>query len=485
MNDGLRSVQNALNQGDKATARQLLQPILRNNPTANAWVLAAFAAEAPNEVMHNLAHALQLDPDHPQANKMAREFEDMGFTLPDVTPQFTSQAASSYEDDPFNTGDESYNDPFNEPETPAERPQQASRPSSSNTYQMLWDCGVCGTEKLLGVTHRHCPNCGTSQQPEWRYFPSDEEKIAVEDHHFVGADVTCPACETLNSGDATFCQNCGSPLDEAEAASRLEAQRRSAGESFASSGPRDAVKEQFDAEMERVGVKKKNDSNQIDWRIIAGLGVVAVVLVGFLIALVWTREAQVTATGHSWERTIYIDEYRNFTTRDWRDSRPAGDNVSIQFGSCTREIREYEQVPDGQECSTVRVDNGDGTFSERQECRTKYRREPVYDDMCTWTGQRWEDARTVPTQGNSLSPAPYWGTFNLNCENQRTVGCEREDRRTEYYRVQFDNDDGSETYLCDFEQAAWSNIAVGSKWRVQVRVLDSNAADCNSLKPVN
>jgi hypothetical protein len=30
------------------------------------------------------------------------------------------------------------------------------------TYEMFWDCGFCGTTRLLGKTHRHCPGCGWS-----------------------------------------------------------------------------------------------------------------------------------------------------------------------------------------------------------------------------------------------------------------------------------------------------------------------------------
>ena len=58
-------------------------------------------------------------------------------------------------------------------------------------YEMLWNCGACGSEKLLGVTHRHCPNCGAAQEASRRYFPSDEEKVAVADHRYTGVDHQC------------------------------------------------------------------------------------------------------------------------------------------------------------------------------------------------------------------------------------------------------------------------------------------------------
>ena len=84
--------------------------------------------------------------------------------------------------------------------------------SEEKTYEMMWDCEYCNTPKLLGKTHRFCPNCGAPQNPEKRYFPPENEKVAVEDHQFVGADLHCPACSFANSRTANNCGNCGSPL---------------------------------------------------------------------------------------------------------------------------------------------------------------------------------------------------------------------------------------------------------------------------------
>ncbi|MDQ7024021.1 MAG: zinc ribbon domain-containing protein, partial [Anaerolineae bacterium] len=83
--------------------------------------------------------------------------------------------------------------------------------SEGKTYEMLWDCQFCGTKRNLGLTHRFCPNCGAPQNPDARYYPSDEDKIEVRDHEYVGVDVTCPACGELNSAAAEFCGQCGSP----------------------------------------------------------------------------------------------------------------------------------------------------------------------------------------------------------------------------------------------------------------------------------
>lgn len=357
--------------------------------------------------------------------------------------------------------------------------------SNEKSYEMLWDCQFCGTKKNLGLTHRYCPTCGAPQDPDSRYYPSDDEKIEVHDHEFVGIDVTCSACNQLNSAASEFCGQCGSPLTEGARAKTLEHQSRRQGGEFESSGSRDVVKEEFDAEMQRIGVmptpEKKKRGGGMNWKVIAIIGVVIALAIAGYMAFNYTETATVIVKGHEWERSISIQEYRNFTTRSWRDSPPAGDNVSIQLGSCREEQRSTRRVADGQECRTVRKDRGDGTFSESQECTTKYREEPVYDDMCTWSGRRWESDRTERASGD-LSDTPAWPNVSLNCENTRRVGCERRSGRDEDYRVLFDNTENDKDYQCEFAQTEWQNIAVESLWTGEIRVLVGGGLVCDTLQ---
>lgn len=350
---------------------------------------------------------------------------------------------------------------------------------SEKHYEMLWDCQFCGTEKLLGFTHRHCPVCGAPQDPDARYYPSDDEKIAVEDHEYAGADKICDSCNALNSGSAEYCGNCGAPLTDAARARKLASESRGQGEKFQSSGSRDVVKEKFDAEMERIGVKQ-GASQGFNWKMAAIIGVIALVVIGVIAALTVTREQNVVVTGHSWERVINVDEYVEFREESWHNRPPAGDDVFRLSGTCVERQRGTERVPDGQTCRTVREDLGNGTFREREECTPKYKNVPVYDDWCTFTGKRWEFSYDVKTSGVGLQESPYWGEVNLRCENQRQIGCERQSTE-EAYLVHF-SADGPE-YECPFNQSEWAQIAVDSIWTVHVRVVDAGAADCNSLQP--
>ena len=149
---------------------------------------------------------------------------------------------------------------------------------------------------------------------------------------------------------------------------------------------------------------------------------------------------------------------------------------------CTERQRDTRRVPDGQECRTVRSDNGDGTFSERQQCTTKYRSEPVYDDWCTWNGTRWDYERSVTAAGSSLNETPYWAEYNLNCEGTRSVGCERVSNRIEEYNVIYHSSDTDHDYRCGFSQQDWEATGIESLWVGQVGRFNQADIDCDSLE---
>ena len=129
--------------------------------------------------------------------------------------------------------------------------KKVSSELEEGTFQMLWDCQYCGSEKLLGVTHRFCPHCGAAQNPDTRYFPTAGEEVALHDHVYVGVDVLCPACEAPNSAAADFCGNCSASLEDGEKARVRPGQIAAMLEQF-QEDKRDLVKEKFDAEQARL-----------------------------------------------------------------------------------------------------------------------------------------------------------------------------------------------------------------------------------------
>lgn len=355
------------------------------------------------------------------------------------------------------------------------------RTTEKGTFQMLWDCPNCGAEKLLGIDHRHCPACGSPQDPARRYFPSDEDKVAVEDHAYAGADVVCPACETPNGAKAEFCVGCGSPLTEAARVRVRKDQVAGEGQAFSDDSAKaaatehnDAKEAERDAQMAAMAGAPAAEGGGGKSRVL----LFALLALGFLgcvfggVAAFWKSDTAMTVTGHSWERAIAVEEYKTVTESAWDDAVPAG----ARNVSCRREQRGTEQVADGETCSTRRKDNGDGTFSESEECRTKYRSEPTYDDKCSYTVDKWVEAGKERATGKSLDDAPEWPKV-------RTSSTRREGARTEAYTIHLKESEGGDAHTCTTTEKQWSSFPKGQKVQGSVGVI-TGAVDCNDLKPL-
>lgn len=343
--------------------------------------------------------------------------------------------------------------------------------SSEAVYEMVWDCKYCGQKKLLGLTHRFCAGCGGPQDPAARYFPPEHEKVAVADHPFVGADVACPACKQPMSRNATCCTHCGSPIDKGvEVARRADVvlgpvgpygQQAPAGaDAFAAGryGP-DAPKKGFPVVLAIV------------------LGLVAVVIIGVLVAIFWKREGVYEVAGHAWERNIAVERFETGRRTAWCDERPAGGREI----SRRREQRSTTQVKDGETCQTRKKDNGNGTYKEVRECQPKFRSEPVMGERCDFEVTEWRTARTLAEKGASPKDPPRWPVVT-GLRAGACLGCEREGARTEKYTVRFvdsktKKDDG---LSCDLPEAKWSKLEKGTRWKGKTRVV-SGGVDCDAL----
>lgn len=343
-------------------------------------------------------------------------------------------------------------------------------------YEMMWDCRFCGTTKLLGKTHRFCPNCGSPQDPSWRYFPADDEKIAVKDHVYVGADVVCSYCGTLNSGNAEYCRNCGGPQTEAAKVKTLGERSAAKGQALA----REDLTARQDIEA-AVAVSGKplaaaDSGGWKPWHYIL-IGVVILIVGGGLFTMFSTKAATVVLADFRWDRTIEIERLSAVSDSSVCSSMPA-DAYSV---TRRREQVDTRQVPDGQVCTRRQIDNGDGTFREQESCQTKYRDEPVYGDVCYYTVDRWTTSRQAVSNGNK-SIAPTWANTNIT-RTGSCRGCEREGKRTENYILIFKGD-GDNVYECGVDFNVWQNAKAESVWELEVgRVL--NDARCGSLKPAS
>lgn len=333
--------------------------------------------------------------------------------------------------------------------------------NDERTYEMLWDCRFCGTKKLLGKTHRFCPNCGGVQDPGWRYFPSDAEKVAVEDHIYVGADKLCPACGSLSAADAQFCGACGSPLERAAAAQTVGQREKTAEATFETEDLAARQEQQMRATAGLVPTQAARVSGGIKpWQIVL-IALVVLVIGGVLVTLFWTKETTAVVSGHHWEREIRIDALQPQSDSSLCSSMPA-DAYNVDR---RREQVDTRRVPDGQECRTVQTDRGDGTFSEREVCETRYREEPVYGDMCYYTINRWSYERSARAEGSQVA-ALAWPAANIRTCNR--VGCEREAGRDETYILTFKRSDTGETFECHVSAQLWAQADIEQTFALKI-----------------
>jgi hypothetical protein len=295
-------------------------------------------------------------------------------------------------------------------------------------YEMLWDCAYCGSRKLLGKTHRFCPGCGAPQDPTRRYFPPENEKIAVEDHAYFGADWICPACKSAMSSRVRFCGSCGSPKDGAASVALL------AEPSKGTAAP-----------------PSKGGGVRLAWLAVPAL---AALPLAFWLR---SRPVVVSVAGHSWSREIAVEKFGSVRESGWCDAMPKG----AQSVARRRKKRSTRKVPDGQDCRPVKKDRGDGTYAEGQDCVPRLSEEPVPDDWCEYSIHKWFEERSERSEGRGLTPEPRWPELALAPQGE-CGGCRRQGRRREAYAVRLS--EGGREVSCAMPQERWAAMAVGSRW---------------------
>jgi hypothetical protein len=325
---------------------------------------------------------------------------------------------------------------------------------ANQVFEMLWDCEFCGTTALLGKSNRHCPSCGAPQNPDKRYFPPAGKEVPANTT-FEGADKECPACKTPSGARANNCRHCGSPMDGSKEVA-LRADR-------------------VDGKSASATPVTAPPKNRRLWLWVGG-GALGLATTLCVVTMFWTRESQVTVAGHSWSRTVDVESFGPVSESAWCDAMPS----DARGVSRHREQRGTEKIEDGQTCTTKDKDRGDGTFERVETCKTKYREEPVYDDKCNFTVDRWKVARTERADGASLAPEPQWPAVRL-ARSGNCLGCEREGKRAERYAVKLTRKEGGDD-SCEMPQAKWATFSVGKSHKVQVRVV-GGGVDCASLAP--
>jgi hypothetical protein len=329
--------------------------------------------------------------------------------------------------------------------------------TEEGVYEMLWDCKFCGQKKLLGLTHRFCANCGAPQDADKRYFPDDSEKVAVKDHAFVGADVSCPSCKGWNSRNAKCCTNCGGPL---------------AGGKDAALRP-DQVHGDAGAIAPPVASAAPKKSGGIVGIVV---GVIMLAIIGLVLALVfWKKSGAFEVTGQRWTRTIDVERYQLTRSSAWCDQLPLG---AKELGR-HKEKRSTEQVKDGENCQTRKKDQGNGTFKEVKECTPKMVDKPVMADKCDYEAPAWKTEKTAKAEGASPDGIA-WPKTDVT-HTGACIGCEREGKREEKYALDLVDSASKKSGSCELPFDRWKTFKKGERYTGTMSGM-TGAIDCASLK---
>jgi len=339
-------------------------------------------------------------------------------------------------------------------------------------FDMLWDCPQCDAQGLLGTTHRHCPSCGAAQDPTKRYFPTPGQEVEAKNHRYAGVDWVCAYCETPNSAAAAFCGNCGGPKDGTKKVALVS--DRPPGDPTKTPLPAALPTRSSPTPLPLVARPQQTPLPGIPW---LKLLLVLLLVAGSVLAYLFSskHDETVQIVEKNWSRSIDVERFTALRASDWCDAMP----TDAYLVSRTREQRSTRQIPDGQDCVTVRSDMGDGTFTQRQECSTRYRHEAVFDSKCSYRINRWQLARTDQlTGGTQLTPA--WPTPLLanTLLGTNRLGTERLGARREAYRVKLQAAQGKD-WTCDLSATTWSSLT--EHQRVTLKVRGTGGADCASL----
>jgi len=337
----------------------------------------------------------------------------------------------------------------------------------------VWDCPACGTKGIRGDVY-DCPNCGRVRADDVRfYLPTDA--VEVTDAAGIaaakaGADWECEYCGNLNKATSGSCEKCGAPRGSKQHATHAYAQ---------SAVPRSAA-EAAGAQREAASVPATPPKRR-SWRLpVVGLIILAaLVALGFF--LFTPRESIATVSGKTWERSLRVEDYGPRQEQDWDENVP----TDAYDRQCRTAVREYIEVQTGtrterrQECQSVAVgeetyecgvvDLGNGRFEQKMCTRTIYEEQcewvsvevpvyvdqPVYDDFCTYTVERWAYVRTETASERDTEP--YWPVVEY-AANER----EEEGGREESYIV-YIVDEKERTWEYETNLATWQQFSRGQE----------------------
>jgi hypothetical protein len=231
-----------------------------------------------------------------------------------------------------------------------------------------------------------------------------------------------------------------------------------------------------------------------------GIGAIGItVLLGFI--LFWSKDVQVKLVGKTWVRTQVIEKYKKLEEDSWCSQMPFDAKEKSrreeQIGTrtvtdCTKCDCHMESIQVGskEECGApYRVADDAGGYSleqncsmvpqygDKEVCEDKTHEEPVYEDYCEYTIDRWVKDRTVKESG-TWKKEPKWPHTNIDSCRSIQLGCERLGKKDQKYMAHYQDLESKKTYECDWDQSKWDRLNLDSLWDAKVKV---TGFQCNTL----
>lgn len=444
-------------QGQPQQAIELIQKVLYTEPkNQQAWLLAAEILPDPAQRKQALERVVAINPETAEGQQAAALLQ----AVPTPQPVPTTTVAEAA------------------PPAPPEPP----RSKGPAIREGRWDCKYCGTEGIRGRS-LSCPACGHVRDKDVKfYLPTEAEEVLdarLLERARAGVDWLCAFCGSSNTATTENCRQCGASHEESN---QKQMERTYTMDQVPRSAQAAPVPVVAPAPTPAPAPAAKRGCSCS--AIIASLAVLLLCVVGLGVWLALPRTSEMTVLGHSWERTVDVEEYKTVVDEGW-DVPSGGRTLSqreevygydqVQVGTETRTREVSEQVQVGTETYTCgQRDLGNGFF-EDIECdrpiyETQYRtetyEEPIYESVpiirtyYTYEIDRWEVVDTRRASGTDHRA--QWPQVRLS-------GGQREGQRTERYVVRLANRQG-EQFPLEVRLPQWERLAEGQRVPVQVDV---------------
>ncbi len=352
-----------------------------------------------------------------------------------------------------------------------------------------WDCPTCGNKGIKG-TLRECPNCGAPRNESVEFYMKEVTYLTPEEAEGKGkgADWRCSFCRSLNSVNSNFCESCGASKEASDENyftlhEKNEEKKRE-----------QQIKNLKKANAKTPTISKKNHVDPIARSLVslmigyvAVFALIAIVIIG---AVLWNfipHNKTFHCNETSWKTVVEIEEFKTVNESDW--SIPYGGRET----SHREEIHHYDKVLDhyrtvtkskrvldGYDTYTSYENNGDGTYTEVEHSKPRYRtehyteEEPVYKDVPVYKTKyyydidKWTVVDKLENKGKNNRDVTYEKS-NLPKKNDEKLGKKREGKSYVNYYVTGYYKKPEKVVTLEVKKEIWEAMEAGEKYKLQFK----------------